>query len=40
MRLPRDQREAAFQLVRGRIGSSVVHIEELIEAARELQEMA
>jgi hypothetical protein len=40
MRLPRDAREAAFQLVRERIGSSVVHIEQLIEAAIELREMA
>jgi hypothetical protein len=39
-RLPRDARERAFGLVRERIGSSRVHIEELIEAARELKEMA
>lgn len=40
MGLSRDARERAFALVRERIGSSVVHIEELIEAARELEEMA
>lgn len=39
-RLPRDARERAFELVRERIGSSTVHIEQLIEAARELKEMA
>lgn len=39
MRLPRAERERAFALVRQRIGSSVVHVEELIEAARELEEV-